>query len=169
MRDVLARYTNGAEFRVVHFSIQDNHLHMIVEASNSDVFERKMRGLLINAARALHVACGTQGRVFHRFHSTGIKTKRYARNAIAYVLGNWRRHTKDFHNGRLLPDILDRYSSAISFDGWSRRFSIPADYKPLPVSAPRTYLLRSGWAFEGPLDPYDVPGPLRAFGYRARS
>ena len=99
--------------------------------------------------------------MFHRFHSTVIKTKRYARNAIAYVLGNWRRHTKNFHNGRLLPAILDRYSSAISFDGWSLRFTMPADHIPLPVSAPRTYLLRSGWGFDGPLDPYAVPGPLR--------
>src|SRR4051812_28464033 len=38
MRGVLARYTDRADFRVVHFSMQDNHLHMIVEASSSDVF-----------------------------------------------------------------------------------------------------------------------------------
>jgi hypothetical protein len=99
--------------------------------------------------------------VFFRYHSTLIRTKRYARDAIAYVLGNWRRHQQDFLNGRMLPAKLDRYSSAISFDGWNKRFRCPPDHTPLPVSPPQTELMQSGWAIYGPLDPMDAPGPLR--------
>jgi REP element-mobilizing transposase RayT len=158
--DVLERYRDRPDFRIVHISIQDNHLHLIVEAADAAALERGMRSFTINAARAIHRAFGTAGRVFFRYHSTVIKTRRYARNVIAYVLGNWRRHNQDVVRGRLIDAMLDRYSSAISFDGWTERFAIPAGYAPLPVSAPSTYLLHRGWAYSGPLDPYQVPGPL---------
>jgi Transposase IS200 like len=157
---VLELFRDGVDFRIVHFSIQDNHLHMLVEADNDRALARGMRRFTINAARAIHLAFGTAGRVFFRYHSTVIKTRRYARNAIAYVLGNWRRHHQDIVRGRLIDAMLDRYSSAVSFDGWSKRFSIPEGHTPLVVSTPTTALLRSGWAFDGPLDPYQAPGPL---------
>jgi REP element-mobilizing transposase RayT len=160
LNEVLGRYRSHADFRVVHLSIQDNHLHLIVEADDANVFERGMRGFTINAARAIHRAFGTVGRVFFRYHSTVIKTRRYARNVIAYVLGNWRRHKQDIVRGRLIDAMLDRYSSAISFDGWTVRFAIPANYTPLAVSPASTYLLRRGWAYDGPLDPHQVPGPM---------
>jgi REP element-mobilizing transposase RayT len=157
---VLALYKDRPSFRVIHISIQDNHLHLLVEASNDHALDRGMRSFAINAARAIHAAFGTEGRVFFRYFSTVIKTRRYARNVIAYVLGNWRRHRQDFANGRLLDALLDRYSSAVSFPGWSIRFAIPQGYAPLPVSQPSTELLRTGWAIDGPLDPRQAPGPL---------
>jgi REP element-mobilizing transposase RayT len=159
LRGVLERYENSETFRIVHLSIQSNHLHVVVEAANSKALERGMRGFSINAARAINDAFRSTGRVFARYHSTVIHSRRYARNVIAYVLGNWRRHRED-SNGPLRA-MLDQYSSAILFDGWSHRFAIPASYRPLPVSPARTYLLRDGWSFAGPLDPHDVPGPLR--------
>jgi putative transposase len=158
---VLERYRDGEDFRVVHISIQDNHLHAIVEASNSAALESGMRSFTINAARAINEVHGTRGEVFFRYHSTVVQTRRYARHVIAYVLGNWRRHHRDIEHGRLLDALLDRYSSAISFTGWNRRFKIPADYTPLPVSSPTTALLRDDWAYDGPLDPWQTPGPLR--------
>jgi REP element-mobilizing transposase RayT len=157
---VLVRYLAWADFRIVHISIQDNHLHLLVEADNNVALESGMRSFSINAARAIHAAFGTTGRLFFRYHSTVIRSRRYARHAIAYVLGNWRRHHQDIVRGRLLDAMLDRYSSAISFDGWSKKFSTPSGYSPLPVSRPSTQLLRRGWAYDGPLDPRQAPGPL---------
>ena len=153
------RFDNGA-FRVVHFSIQDTHLHLIVEAANDAALRRGMRSFSINSARAINASIGANGKVWFRFHSTLIKTKRYARNSIAYVLGNWRRHRKDINNGQFVPAKIEPFSSAISFTGWNRTFKVPAGYKPLPVSPPTTFLLRTGWAFGGPLDPYQAPGPI---------
>ncbi|MBA2541276.1 MAG: transposase [Deltaproteobacteria bacterium] len=162
--DVLARYRDnrfgGGSFRVIHFSLQDNHLHLIVEATSDYALRRGMRSFAINSARGINAAIGAHGRVWFRFHSTVIKTKRYARNCSAYVLGNWRRHHKDIVNGRTVSAILDRFSSAISFPGWTKRFRLPAGYQPVPVSSPTTSLLRTGWAFDGPLDPHQMPGPL---------
>jgi hypothetical protein len=133
---------------------------VIVEAASSAALERGMRSFSIRAARAIHAAYNSHGRVFARFHSTVIRSRRYARNVLAYVLGNWRRHREDIVNGKLVTAMLDRFSSAVSFPGWSQRFSIPDDYQPLPVSSPCTSLLRDGWAFDGPLDPFETPGPI---------
>ncbi len=151
---------DGGAFRVIHFSIQDNHLHLISEAASDRALRRGMRSFTINAARAVNEVFGSTGRVWFRYHSTVIKSRRYARNAIAYVLGNWRRHHRDIANGQLVNAIIDRFSSAISFPGWTRRFKVPAWYRPLPVSPPTTELLRTGWAYAGRLCPYQSPGPL---------
>ncbi len=154
-------------FRVVHYSVQHNHLHLLVEAAGRDELARGMQAFTISAARAINRAVKRSGKVFeHRFHSTMIGTPRQARNVIAYVLGNWRRHNEDerSHDARL--EMMDRYSSAVSFPGWRqatdwRGWAGWHDYDPLPVSPPRTWLLSAGWAKAGsPLDALHTPGPL---------
>lgn len=160
LRRVLALYVAYDDFRIVHISIQDNHLHLIVEAENDRVLDRRMRSFTINAARAFHAEHGTCGKVFHRYHSSVIRSRRYARHALAYVLGNWRRHKEDIVNGWFSPAVIDRYSSAISFTGWGRTFKMPAGYVPLPMSPPKTWLMSDGWAYAGPLDPHAAPRPL---------
>ncbi len=70
-----------------------------------------MQSFAINTARAINRAWGREGAVFaFRYHATQIRTSRYARNATAYVLGNWRWHREDFMNGRLIDSKLDPYS-----------------------------------------------------------
>ena len=39
--------------RLVHFSIQDNHLHLPVEAESETALSRGIKGLLVRVARAL--------------------------------------------------------------------------------------------------------------------
>src|SRR6202158_5910812 len=43
-------------FRVVHFSIQTNHVHLMVEAHDRVALSRGMQALQIRAARALNLA-----------------------------------------------------------------------------------------------------------------
>jgi hypothetical protein len=113
------------------------------------------------AARAINKALGRKGKLFaYRFHATAITSPRQTRNALAYVLNNWRRHREDVgHDWK-----IDPLSSAISFPHWTLRFSgtpvdVPHDYAPLAVSPPRTWLLCRGWLEHyPPLDPLEVPG-----------
>lgn len=163
LRRVFARYIDQARFRIVHISIQNTHLHLIVEAESKAALTHGMQSLAINAARAINRAWRRRGKVFaYRYSAKQIKTASYARNAISYVLNNWRRHREDFANGRELTAILDEFSSAISFTGWigNRRFIPPRDHDPLPVSAPATSLLKHEWRTFGAIDPFDRPGPL---------
>lgn len=164
---VLRKYLGRDDFRIVHLSIQNTHLHMIVEAANRAALTWGMQSFGIRFARAYQRDFGGLGKVLkYRYFSRQITTKRYARHALAYVLNNWRRHRMDYENGRELPWKLDPYSSAPSFTGWTRRFVVPEGYKPFPsyvplsVSQPQTALLRFDWEKYGRISPYECPGPL---------
>ncbi len=159
---VLCGFLGRSDYRIVHVSIQHNHLHMLVEAQDRHALTAGMKSFATRAARAYNKEFGGCGKVFpFRYFARQITTARYARHALAYVLNNWRRHREDFANGRMSTAQLDEYSSAIVFDGWTKRFAVPAGYEPLPVSRPQTALLRSGWQEFGRIDPYECPGPLR--------
>ena len=150
----MRRNAKHVAFRVVHISIQHNHLHLLVEADGKLALSRGMQGFAIAAARAINATAGRTGKVFaFRYHSTAITSPRQARHALAYVLNNWRRHREDQRSQPALKAAIDPYSSAIVFDGWNevQSFAIPEDYEPLPVARPETWLLRRGWRLGGPL------------------
>jgi REP element-mobilizing transposase RayT len=160
LRRVLARYLGRTDFRVIHISIQRNHLHLLVEATDRRALTRGMQSFAINAARAIQRGAG---KVFaYRYHATQIKTARQARNTLAYVLNNWRRHREDARTHAK----LDPYASGIAFDGWSQRqrFHVPNSYTRLPVSPPRTQLLVFDWQQFGRIDLYEQPGATRSTG-----
>jgi putative transposase len=158
IREALLRYVDGRHFRVVHISLQQSHIHMIVEAANAEHLSRGMQSFAINAARAINGKARRRGKVFRfRYKAKQLRTREYARNAIAYVLNNWRRHRQDARS----TASIDEFSSAISFTGWARvtGWKVPAGYQPLPVSKPRTHLLRTDWQWLGLISPFEIPGP----------
>jgi hypothetical protein len=159
---VLGRYLGRDDFRVVHVSIQNTHLHLLVEAADRTALTRGMQSLTINLARSLNgTGCG---QVFpRRYHATQITTPRQARNALSYVLNNWRRHKQDMDcRGRFYRSPIDPFSTGFSFTGWMQTpdQAQPAGYAPLPVSPPRTSLLLFEWKRHGRLDPFHCPGPI---------
>jgi REP element-mobilizing transposase RayT len=79
--------------RLVEFSVQGNHLHLIVEADHSRALSRAMQGLCIRLAKALNRMMGRDGRVFaDHYHSRLLKSPTEVTRAIAYVLGNAAKH-----------------------------------------------------------------------------
>jgi REP element-mobilizing transposase RayT len=137
------------DFRVVHISIQHNHVHLIIEADSRAALARGMQGLCSSMSRRLNRRLGRTGRVFtHRYYSTVITTPRQARHTLSYVLNNWRRHQEDFRTlaARMTP--VDPYSSGPTFDGWrnlDEALGFPPDYEPLPTARATTWLLTTGW------------------------
>ena len=71
-RALKAAFLAGRErgdFRLIHFSVMSNHLHLIVEADDSRALTRGVQGLLVRIARHLNSALRRTGRVFaDRFH-----------------------------------------------------------------------------------------------------
>jgi len=117
--------------RVVHYSIQGTHLHLIVECDDPSAFSRAVQGLAIRLARALNRIAGRVGRVFaDRFHAHVMKALGEVANAVRYVLENVRHHLRE----DVAPEGADPCSSA----GWLGRRS----GDEIPVSAPQTWLLR---------------------------
>jgi putative transposase len=157
--------TRGGAFRVVHTSIQHNHLHFLVEAEHRDVLTKGMQALAICAARSINRNCGRRGKVFaYRYHATPITSPKQMRNALAYVLNNWRRHSEDRGSVRAARALIDPYATGIWFTGWKgmedRFFARPADYDPLPAANAISWLLTTGWKQHGLIDVHERPGPL---------
>ena len=117
-------------FRLVHFTVQSNHLHLIVEARDAMALARGIQGLSIRIAKAVNRVLGRRGPVFaDRYHGHALRTPTEAANAIAYVLGN--SHVHAVRRGRpIRPDAIDPLTSAAN-----RQL----------VAQPHTWLLRIGW------------------------
>ncbi|MBL8899320.1 MAG: transposase [Planctomycetes bacterium] len=141
--------------RIVHFSIQRDHLHMLVEADDRECVARGMNALLSPLARALNKLWGRRGKVFpERYHDEVISTPTQARNALRYVLQNGKKH------GVVAQSALDLCSSAPVFDGWMERPSIatiPAAPLVAAVAPAATWLLTTGWRRHGLLGIHELP------------
>jgi REP element-mobilizing transposase RayT len=148
----LARATRARlGFRIVHFSVQADHLHLIVEASDQHTLSRGMQGLAIRIARRLNQLVNRSGKVWaDRFFARALTSPRSVRNALAYVLNNFRKH-----RARGMAR-LDPYSSAPYFDGFRElRGAAPCD---VPRAAPRAQSLRQ--APRGPSSPAERDLPI---------
>jgi hypothetical protein len=150
-------------FRLVQYSLQGNHAHLIVEASDRVMLGRGMMAIGARVGRAVNRVAGRTGRVLaDRYHLRLLKTPREVRGALRYVLLNARRHA-----GRAAARLreavrLDPASSAKWFDGWRRKGPSAEEtggaHAVSPVARARMWLLTTGWRRHGLLDPADVPG-----------
>lgn len=161
IRKVLATYLGRDDIRFVHASVQNTHLHFLVEAQSKRALTRGMQSLTVALSYA--IGGGRTVTFRERYHATQITTPRQARNALAYVLNNWRRHREDCVSLRHFDAPVDAYSSGVTFTGWAGcpAFRLPAGYEPLPMSSARTELLARAWRRYGLIDPFERPGPQR--------
>jgi REP element-mobilizing transposase RayT len=144
-----------ADFRLTHYSIQSNHLHLLVEADGPAALGRGMKSIGARVARAVNRIFRRRGAVLvERFHLHVLRTPREVRNALAYVLLNARKHL-----GRLgvRGSRIDPASSGRWFEGW-RDARAAASLDASPVARPRTWLLSWGWRRHGLLASDEVPG-----------
>ena len=80
-------------FRLVHYAVMGNHVHLLVEAPDQSALGRAMKGLGVRIARALNRVMKRQGRVIgDRYHAHILKTPSEVKRARAYLLANAREH-----------------------------------------------------------------------------
>ena len=143
------------DFRIVHFSVQSNHIHLLCEATGKYALASGVQGFQISAARHLNAEAKRSGTVFpDRYHAESIDSVRQVRHALAYILNNWRKHKQD--RGRAW---IDPFSSGFCFAGWKQRVSAPADFERPAVAQPETWLAAEGWKRAAPISVYEMPGP----------
>ena len=136
-------------FRVLHFSVQRDHVHLVVEADEPRRFMRGIQGLAIRVARACNRALGRRGAVWaDRYHARLLATPREVRNALVYVLANVKKHVRGVRG-------MDPRSSARWFDGW--RGTVASRSEPSPVATAGTWLARVGWRRHGLIDVEESP------------
>jgi REP element-mobilizing transposase RayT len=159
---LVAVLDKATTFRIVHFSIQGNHVHLLCEASDRMALARGLQGFQISAARHLNRECARRkGQVFpDRYFAEALDSVRQVRHTLNYVLNNWRKHRQD--GGYALFDgRIDPYSSGVLFAGWKERtrpIAIPDGYEPPRVSDAQTWYLIRGYKLGPPISVYDVPG-----------
>lgn len=105
---------------IIHYSLQSNHVHLIVESRTNEIMTRGMRSLTITFAKGLK-----RGRVqIERYHLHVLRSLRETRNAVMYVLFNQQKHSG------LKRAYVDSYSSL----GWLYDLKKLAQFKKFTIS-----------------------------------
>ena len=114
-------------FRVTHFSVQGNHVHLVVEAGSGRALTGGMKALAIRLAKGMNKLMGGRGPVLEdRHHAHVLRTPAEVRRALAYVAGNFASHAR--RRGEEVQDgAADRCSSGA---------------RPDLIGPPRSWLLR---------------------------
>ena len=144
---------------MVHYSVQRDHVHLIVECAGKQALGRGMKCVSERVARTVHRVFGRRGKVLDgRYHLHVLRSPREVRAALAYVLLNARKHWRE-RRGAAPPVRLDEASSGRWFDGWRGAWvrEGPPTERP-EVARAHTWLLRAGWRRHGLIDPAEVPG-----------
>jgi hypothetical protein len=141
--------------RVVHYSIQRDHVHLLVEGDDSVALSNGMKSICSRIGKLASRVFKRSGSALDgRYHACAVRTPLEARRALAYVLLNARRHWTKQHR-KPPPPVLDNASSAVWFDGWTYPTQPPT--RPMEVATPRTWLLRVGWHRYGRIDLAEIP------------
>jgi putative transposase len=150
-------------FRLVHFSVQHDHLHLLAEALERERVARAMQGFGSSSGRVLNRIVGRRGPLWRdRYHDHELTTPLETRRALVYVVMNFRKHARTEAEIAAAASGLDPYSSAAALPvaQWSERSTsiVRAHvvrcldaWGEVPVVAPHTYLLRTGWLRRGAL------------------
>jgi REP element-mobilizing transposase RayT len=99
--------------RINHFSLQSNHIHLIIEAETNEILSRGMRSLTVTFAKGLK-----KGRVqLGRYHLHVLRCLRETKNAVQYVLFNQQKH----ENGAC--SRINEYSSVFGLKDAIKKFA----------------------------------------------
>ena len=148
----------AARFRVLQYSFQDDHVHLVVEARDRAALSQGMQGLAIRLARAFNRTARRSGKVWgDRYHARELTSPREVRRGIVYVLMNHKKHG-------VARGALDTYSSALWFDGLDAatvtaraRVLVQMRTRDAPVSQPLTWLAGAGWRRHGLVRAAETP------------
>ena len=147
LRELRAR---ADQFRVVHFSIQENHIHLLVEAATAQALSSGLRSLTIRIAKRVNRLLMRRGPVFaDRWHARPLTSPRAVRHVLVYVLANAKKHGPD------RTFAVDPCSSAPEFTGFREPIS-RAPPRP-SISAARTWLLAVAWKRHGLVSVHERP------------
>lgn len=157
--DLAMRKTRREGFRICEFSVQSNHLHLIVEADDKRALANGMKSFSVRANRLVNARLkragfrpSGRGRVWgDRYHRRDLTSPRQVRNALVYCINNYRKHERKLDGSMR----IDPCSSARWFLGWIAVRK--GNDGPRPTEEPATVLLRLAWKRHGLIHPGEAP------------
>jgi REP element-mobilizing transposase RayT len=137
--------------RLIHFTVQKDHLHLLIESKDKKQLAKSMQSLKISLAKSLiYLKQNTRIKIFkERYHVHILKTLREIKNAKNYILGNAAKHG-------VIKDKFDTFSSVIKapeiawcfdFEKYFRDLIHFLDYEKIIddlVTPPEFYLTKKG-------------------------
>jgi len=134
-------------FRVIHFSVQTNHIHLLVEVDNNKQLERGMKSFSIRLAKKLNRELKRSGSIFAgRFDLRVLKSPIEVKRVLKYVLQNAAKHMKK-------QFYFDCFSSSHYFLHWKKLVGFEPRIPLYPqdwffmgtIRKPHFWLARAGW------------------------
>ena len=126
-------------FALVQFSVQGDHLHLLIEAEDKTALARGLQGLTIRIAKNLNRFWRRRrGSVFaERYFARAVQTAKEIKRALAYVLNNAHKH-----GVWSSPTTPDPFSSGRWYTGWWESFaSLCRPLRAPPVAEARDMYL----------------------------
>ncbi|MBP9682556.1 MAG: transposase [Bacteriovorax sp.] len=112
------------KLKVVHYTLEFNHLHLLIECESHQILHQGMQALGISLAKAINKIKLLKGSVYkHRYHFRRLATRRELKNALHYIFNNGKKHKRT-------RSILDPYNSLVA----EKR--IPADVEKIILRSP---------------------------------
>ena len=126
--------------RMCDFSVQGDHIHLVVEADSKMALSRGMQGLEIRLAKHINKTRKHPGRVFaDRYYARPLKTPREVLNTLRYVRWNFQNHQVKL-GFRPNWHELDAFSSVSGEAQWFDDDSYFPEIRT--VAEPQTWLLK---------------------------
>jgi REP element-mobilizing transposase RayT len=95
IRESFRRCCEKPGFRLVHFSVQGTHVHLVVEADHREALSRGMQGLGVSMAKRINFTSGRRGPAFEeRYFARRLATPKVVTVALDYVLHNEAHHLR---------------------------------------------------------------------------
>ena len=131
-------------FRIVAWTLQKDHLHMLAEARSQEDLSRTMKGLLSQLGRGWNAILQRKGPLFQgRYFVRVVRDEGEAKKLLNYVLKNHIRH------GLAPAGVFDPFSSTFWQDVWLEREAWDEERrrrgffgKPAPIAVPFTQVFR---------------------------
>lgn len=96
------------KLRVIHYTLEYNHVHILVEADNHQRLHKGMQAFGISFSKAINRSKRMKGTVYkHRYHFRQICSSRELKNVLHYI----------FHNGikhRRASSMIDPFNSMVA-------------------------------------------------------
>jgi REP element-mobilizing transposase RayT len=163
VRAAMVKMLGRDDFRIIHLSLEGDHLHLVVEATSHQALAAGMKSFESSAAQRLNRCIGRRGRVFMtNYFARVITSPTQALHVMRYVLCNWRKHKQD-RRYECANWQVDYFSTAPSFTGWTRppdpdcSHDLGWEYEPMPASEPAHFFLYEGWRRVGTIRFDTVP------------
>lgn len=95
------------KLKVLHYSLEYNHVHLLVEARDNQIIHQGMQAFGISFAKAINKIKFLKGRVYkNRYHFRKITSLRDYKNVLLYIFRNGIKHKRT-------QSLFDPYNSMV--------------------------------------------------------